>query len=348
MRQVVKISVIIPIYNAEATLEICLKSVLRQTLEEVEIICINDGSSDGSLEILKIYQAQFPHKLQVINQPNKGVWHARQKGIEVSQGIYIAFLDSDDMVSPYWLEKLYEQAVVTEADVTVCGYERIEGGKSNISYIEMTQFGKRTFQVKETPDVLVALNTALWNKLFKSQYLKVMPKLEHPPRVLEDVIFLLLLFLDINTVSFVPEALYSYYVRTGTAMMTINEEDLLMVEQGFLEVKKIFEERGAVAQLQTVLAIKAFFHMGASMGYRLPRKDIKVNKKLQKEIRTYLNQNFNNWQKNDMLKLQHILKIAPYNKKLWIIQKVYKYHGIHLFMKCYTKMNGLFKRHVRW
>lgn len=348
MSQEVKVSVIIPIYNAETTLETCLKSVIKQTLKKIEIICINDGSTDRSLEILKTYESQFPHKLQVINQSNKGVWEARQKGIEVSQGKYIAFLDSDDKVSHLWLEKLYEQAITTQADITICGYERIEINKKNTSCIEMTQFGYKIFQIDEAPDILLALNTALWNKLFKSSYLKKMPKLKQPPRVLEDVMFLLLLFLEIKRISFVPEALYSYYVRTGTAMTTINQKDLLEVEQGFLEVKEIFQKRKATDKLQIVLAIKTFFHMGASMGYRLPRKDIKAYKNMQKEIRSYLNQNFKAWNKNVMLRFYHIVKVAPYNKKLWVIHKAYKYHGLQLFMKCYSKMNGLLKRYVRW
>lgn len=114
-----KISVIIPVYNMEEYLGQCLDSVCGQTLEEIEILCINDGSTDASLNILKDYQRK-DSRIQIIDQPNQGVARTRNKGIELAQGKYVIFLDPDD-----WypgndiLEKLYQAA--EENKVSIAG-----------------------------------------------------------------------------------------------------------------------------------------------------------------------------------------------------------------------------------
>src|SRR5690625_1641691 len=100
-----KVSIIIPIYNVENYLEKCLNSVINQTLNEIEIILINDGSPDESLNICKIYQNK-DKRIKIINQKNHGVSHARNQGIKIATGQYIGFIDPDDWVEPFMFEKL--------------------------------------------------------------------------------------------------------------------------------------------------------------------------------------------------------------------------------------------------
>ena len=102
----VKISLIIPIYNEEKYLEECLDSVLNQTFTDFEIICINDGSTDSSLKILEKYKS-ISDKLKVITQENRGLGHARNRGLEIAKGEYICFLDGDDWLAKEAFEKLY-------------------------------------------------------------------------------------------------------------------------------------------------------------------------------------------------------------------------------------------------
>ena len=123
MNDTPKVSVIIPIYNQEKYLRECLETVLLQNLQEIEVICVNDGSTDESLSILKEY-AKRDDRIVVVSQENKGVSAARNVGIEIAKGEYISFIDSDDWVAPNFIEKLYETAVKNNADISACGIIR--------------------------------------------------------------------------------------------------------------------------------------------------------------------------------------------------------------------------------
>ena len=112
-------SVIIPVYNIERHLRQCLDSVTGQTLTELEIICVDDGSTDGSPEILADY-AQRDGRFQIITQPNTGPGVARNTGMDRATGEYLIFLDSDDWFEPDFLERMVAKAKETGADVTIC------------------------------------------------------------------------------------------------------------------------------------------------------------------------------------------------------------------------------------
>lgn len=114
-----QISVIIPVYNIEKHLRSCLDSVRNQTLGNIEIICIDDGSTDSSLNILKEYAA-LDSRFNILHQKNQGPGSARNCGLMQAMGDYLIFLDSDDYFSPDMLEKLFNSAVESEADVTIC------------------------------------------------------------------------------------------------------------------------------------------------------------------------------------------------------------------------------------
>lgn len=113
-----KVSVIIPIYNAAEFLEECLDSVLAQTLTDIEVICVNDGSPDNSLDILREYEKK-DSRVKVIDQENQGAGAARNHGMAVARGEYLSFLDSDDFFDKDMLKEAYEAAHACEADVCV-------------------------------------------------------------------------------------------------------------------------------------------------------------------------------------------------------------------------------------
>ena len=119
-----KLSVIVPVYNAESTLEKCLDSLFDQNVEEMEIIAINDGSKDSSGEILKEYQARTEKaggkKLRVLTVENGGQGRARNFGLDIADGDYIGFTDSDDWADPEMFRKLIETAEREQADLTIC------------------------------------------------------------------------------------------------------------------------------------------------------------------------------------------------------------------------------------
>src|SRR5574344_49484 len=118
MENKISVSFIIPIFNTEKYLKQCLNSIISQTLSDIEIICINDGSTDNSLCILENF-AKKDKRIKVINQKNKGQSAARNKGITLAKGEYIAFVDSDDWAQPDMLEKMYNRATQDDTDVTM-------------------------------------------------------------------------------------------------------------------------------------------------------------------------------------------------------------------------------------
>ena len=105
-----KLSIIVPCYKVEKYLPRCLDSLVNQTLEDIEIICINDGSPDNCLKILKEYQKKYKDKIVIIDKKNEGVWRGRKDGIKKATGEFIGFVDSDDYVDVTFAEKLYSKA----------------------------------------------------------------------------------------------------------------------------------------------------------------------------------------------------------------------------------------------
>ncbi len=124
----VKISVIVPIYNACKHLRPALESILDQTLREIEIICVDDGSTDTSLDMLKIYQKR-DSRIRIITETNAGPGHARNNGLKRARGKYVAFLDADDFFEPELLEKLYNRAEENDLDITIVRYDIFDNKK---------------------------------------------------------------------------------------------------------------------------------------------------------------------------------------------------------------------------
>lgn len=128
-----KVSVIIPVYNVEKYLQQCLLSVMHQTLEEIEIICVNDGSTDSSGEILEYY-AQKDTRIEVITTVNKGYGHAMNTGLNIAEGEYIGIVEPDDYVDIQMFEYLYDTAKIQDADIVKSDFYRFTKGEENIQF----------------------------------------------------------------------------------------------------------------------------------------------------------------------------------------------------------------------
>ena len=128
----IKVSVIIPIYNAYDYLRPALDTVVDQTLREIEIICIDDGSTDHSLDIIKEYQ-KADERVRIVTENNAGVSTARNKGIIRTRGKYIIFLDADDFYEPTLIEDMYEMAERESLDITVSRYDIYNNKTSRFS-----------------------------------------------------------------------------------------------------------------------------------------------------------------------------------------------------------------------
>lgn len=144
-------SIIVPCYNVEKYLPRCLDSLINQTLDDIEIICINDGSPDHCIDILRDYEQRYPGKVVVIDKQNEGVWRGRFDGIRIAQGEYIGFLDSDDYAEPDFVRSLYEAARASEADIAVGGFSRVDMDTGARLTEEMCS-ARPSFRVQDDPD----------------------------------------------------------------------------------------------------------------------------------------------------------------------------------------------------
>ena len=175
MEEEIKVSIIIPVYNTSKYLKQCLDSVVNQTLYDIEIICVDDGSTDNSLEILKEYKKN-DKRIKILNQKHKKQGAARNLGIVSASGEYIGFVDSDDWCELDMFEKLYTRAKETDSDITMCAVTTFndnnssEFSKSNISLnldIFPSMFFENAFSSVDTVDFLMNIPTFAWNKIIK-------------------------------------------------------------------------------------------------------------------------------------------------------------------------------------
>ena len=121
-----KISVIVPVYNVENYLEKCLNSLVNQNLQEIEILVINDGSTDNSQKIIEVFQSKFPQKIKTFAKENGGLSDARNYGIDRATGEFLAFVDSDDYVSTTMMEEMYNLAKKHEAEIVICNLQKVD------------------------------------------------------------------------------------------------------------------------------------------------------------------------------------------------------------------------------
>ena len=186
----VQISVIIPVYNTEKYINDTLDSVLGQTFNDFEIICVNDGSSDNSLKILKQY-ANKDQRIKVFDQANSGVSKTRNYAFEHANGKYIYYLDSDDVIHPQLLEICYNMAEKHQADVLSFGYESFSDNQSpvfeKINENEISLFKVDNFVSKITARGEIKINYNIWSKFFRKDILKDI-KFDEDINLAEDVL----------------------------------------------------------------------------------------------------------------------------------------------------------------
>ncbi|AJA46769.1 putative glycosyltransferase EpsJ [Clostridium pasteurianum DSM 525 = ATCC 6013] len=165
----VKISVIVPVYNVEQYLEQCLTSIVNQTMKDIEIIAVNDGSTDNSLNIIKEFAGKYSN-LVLLDKENGGLSSARNFGMEHAKGEFISFVDSDDFIEENMLEDLYNLAKKHEADMVVSKIKLYEGSKVT-SIIPKAQYTKNILNREEAISEFLKTNITghAWNKLYRRE-----------------------------------------------------------------------------------------------------------------------------------------------------------------------------------
>lgn len=243
-----KVSVIIPVYNNEKYLEECLNSILKQTLSDMEIICVDDGSTDGSPLILDEY-ARKDSRIHAIHQENRGVVAARNIGFQNAKGDYVGFVDSDDWIESDMYEKLYSLAAQSGADMVCSGYY-LEGA--------YTTFHADTIhEGKYEDEKLTALrNNAIYNferrevgirasiccKLFAGDFIKgVLCNIPETLIVSEDKMCVVRAVLEAKTILVTHEGYYHYRINQNSTVHTPNTEYLSYVNEVYKCFNMLYE-----------------------------------------------------------------------------------------------------------
>ena len=223
-----KISVIVPVYNTAPYLETCIESICRQTYENIEILLINDGSTDNSGTLCDVL-AQKDHRIRVIHQKNAGASIARNTGIDHATGSFYAFVDSDDIIADTMLEILYRLTVTYQAEIAMCTIEKIPVQARIRPDAQTTAIG-----VFCRRDALRNIITAsgyggyLCNKLFCAELFHTPAPLHLDPAisVCEDLLLTCQLTDRAERIAYTSQPLYGYVDRAGSALSTVTSKTL--------------------------------------------------------------------------------------------------------------------------
>lgn len=226
-----KLSIIIPVYNVEKYLPQCLHSVVELPIDSYEVVLVNDGSTDRSGEIVREYAHRYPDLIVATEQPNQGLSAARNTGLDLAQGEYVLFLDSDDYVIAEELDAFWRSAWADGADVAVAQYAKdVEGeiqahavsrGKRRLAgrdAVSGTEYMCRAFD-PFTDEIDVEVCTQLYRRAFLQEYsVRFCPGLLH-----EDTLFSFQVYLAAETVRVYPSVFYRYRMRRNSIMHSLDK-----------------------------------------------------------------------------------------------------------------------------
>ena len=236
-----KVSVIVPIYNSEKSLPRCLKSILLQSFKNLEVILVNDGSQDNSLEICEKFR-QKDNRIIVINKENSGVSAARNSGLKIASGEFIQFVDADDFLNFNMIECMLKEINKNDADIVICGYNKITSNRiikkspNNFNADCLSGFKECFIDLYKN-----AFLNAPWNKLYRRQ--KIKTYFDENLSIGEDLLFNLSYISNCDKISVMNQILYNYDVSLQNSLVCKYDEKLLYT-QIYLnkEVQKFLKE----------------------------------------------------------------------------------------------------------
>ena len=234
-----KVSIIVPVYNVEKLLSRCLNSLVNQSLSDIEIICVNDGSTDNSLNILKSF-SEKDSRIIIIDKQNEGLSVARNTGMNIAKGKYIGFVDSDDWVDLDFYEKLYNSAINNGADIAVAGIIRTKKNqKTFILEYNKEEIANDIYQKISLCDIPECC--FVWNKIYKLDRLKSLNIEFEAGRIYEDMIWIPQVLYSMDKVVAVPDTYYYYWRHANTLVKKSNaksDEDLKYAKEKFVSFFK--------------------------------------------------------------------------------------------------------------
>lgn len=303
-----KVSIVIPVYNVEQYLAYCLDSVFGQTLTEIEVIAVNDGSTDGSLEILKTYEASHKKQMTVYSTKNQGVSHARNYGLKQAHGEFVLFVDSDDFLEPEMCEKMYLKAIQDQNDVVLCNYYAAYYNPEREKFIKKTSRAyhinfSTNFNLHEQKFQLTHISPFPWDKLYRRSLLQ---RFSFPEGIrFEDLAVVYRIVCAANSIGVLKEYLYNYRkTNTGSFLSSFSEGTLDITKaletlvdglkkDGYFE--EFYEEIEFICTRHILIRYNSMFQIEN-------RKKLELKLRLISESYDFLDSHFKGWQQNHYLR----------------------------------------------
>lgn len=270
-----EISVIIPVYNVEEYLCRCVDSVLAQTFNDIEVILVDDGSTDNCPQICDNYQ-KIDSRVKVLHKKNGGVSDARNAGLDIASGNFIGFVDSDDCISPMMYETLFSLIISNNADIAACAVFDVY---ENIPKIRMTKskisgniyFNRGEFFDNFYPENIYILGIEIWNKLYRSS---IFHDVRFPVgRIYEDAFIILDVLDKCSYIVQTSTPLYYYYHRNNSitsapfSIKNFDSIDFSLKHYYFFKRRKLYAQSGYALNIYTQYYLRNYFAIKLKYGH---------------------------------------------------------------------------------
>lgn len=246
-----RVSIILPVYNTEGCLRQCLDSFLAQTFDDIEIVCVNDGSTDKSLKIIEEYMKK-DDRVKLVTQEHQGKAQAANKGRYLARGEYICFFDSADYAKPDMIDKLFKNAKEYETDITMCSVTLLDSKKMGFEDNDFSlnlfsdDFNERGFSPRETDKFLFKISTSPINKIYRREFLEKNNITFLKGLNYEEYLFFVQAYLSASTISLVRNSLLVHRINDDNAKKNDYKKlDLFRImkfEKEFLIRKKLYND----------------------------------------------------------------------------------------------------------
>src|SRR5574344_589398 len=267
------ISVIVLAYNAEKDIEKCLRSILNQTYKNLEVIIINDGSTDSTSHIIKNIADE---RVRLIERENKGTYYSRVEGYKISNGNYIAFVDSDDYIEETYIETLYNSLISYNADIAHCLNKELKNGK----VISNPKSDRRIYTLTNDEFYRELYNTIefnpVWKQLYKKELLSDIESIDKPLIYGEDLLCNTLIYKKMKSIVIVNDDLYVYKInKSGITLSNSLDKTLRKINDIIYVYKRIFDEEINAGYKRRITS-KMYYYLSINlyiMAHNLKRKE---------------------------------------------------------------------------
>ena len=328
-----KVSIIVPVYNVEKYLAKCLDSLVSQTLEDVEIIVVDDGSRDNSKQIIDDFQTKYPDKIKSFVKENGGLSDARNFGLDRAGGDYIGFVDSDDYVTAEMFEEMYSLAQKYDAEMVICNLQKVDENGKIVQKLTQVPNMPEKIDLAKNLFVFSDLGYFACNKLFKRELFenKRFKKGVH----FEDIQLVPQLLLSCKTLAQTQNYHYQYLERQDSITKTHTEKglDLLKavkdVEEGFYG-SQYSNEKHALRGFWIMEAVYSY------LAYLAFVKDDDLYRKMSAELRKFMKErkislieilNYERFGKNYLVSLpikKKVYYLLYFLRQEWLLRKILK------------------------